>query len=324
MTLYETIYLTVQCAAFASWIALPFGLGFLKKGRVKKIVLSFVLVINLVLAGFMTFDLAVVPAVSENHLEGDYWDIETVLKAEADVSSRAWKRNILEELSTNLNDYRASQNLKMVQLGIVESFSPTQLNNLLQKQPETQLLDVREKYEFEGYGLPNSKSLRYGDLANDVWPDLDKNKRVVVICYSGIRGFLVANLLAQHGFKQVAFIRGGLEAWHEAGLPGRGDIENFEFLSQRYKRFSRAEIENRPETKIDFRVDAYLSSITYLNTQVFNGELKTTQQLESFIEALQQQAVILMCETESECYDARMFAYNYEQAGGRILGYYEF
>ncbi|NCP67257.1 rhodanese-like domain-containing protein [bacterium] len=324
MNWYELTFIILQYLALPSWVALPFVLFFAKPEKLKKQLLGVILSLNFLFAGFIIFNQINVPQSTEEPLSGDYWDIETVFQADTDVTSRVWKRNILKELSNNLNAYRQSQNLDLVDLGTVESFSPNGLNLLLEKYPETQLLDVRENYEFEGYGIPGAFHFRYGDLANDQIPKLDKTKRVVLICYSGLRGYLMANLLKAQGFEKVAFIRGGLEAWYGAGLPAKGAFEDFEFLSSAYNRLSLNEVENLEALKIDFRINALISSFTFPNTKAFNSELQTTAQVRDFIDSLRQESVVLLCDTESECYDARMFAYTYEQMGGNIIGYYEF
>lgn len=325
MTWFEIIYLLVQFLALLTWVALPLGLWLIKTKRVRTIFLGAVLVINTALVAFFMWDQRAVPTVNTSVESGDFWDIETVFQAEPNVSSRAWKRNILEELFTNLNNYRRQNNLAEVRQGTVESFSPEQLSRILaQNTQEVQLLDVRETYERNSYGLPGSVAYRYGDLANDIKPNLDPAQKVVVVCYSGIRGYLVANLLTQMGFEQAGFIRGGLEAWHEAGLPAAGDYDDFEFLSQVYDRLSEEEVAQQSNLKIDFRANVAPSNVTFLNTKIFNGELSTAAEVNQFMNALQTNPVTLLCETESECYDARMFAYNYEALGGKVLGYYEF
>lgn len=326
MTWYETFYIAVQGLALASWIALPLGLWLVKNVRVKKIFLGVVLVINAGLFGFILQDKNQVPTVSNVVVKGDFWDIETVFNEDSSLVSRRWKRNTLEELSTNLNHYRVSQNLTPVKQEVIESFSPQQLNTLLNEHPGTvQLLDVREAYELSGYSLRGATAFRYGDLVNNQVPGLDKNKRVVVICYSGIRGYLVANLLKSLGFGETAFIRGGLEAWNEQELPAVGDYDAYEFLGQVYDRLDFNEMTNSYAAKIDFRLSS-LENINraFSNLKLYNGELAPSTTVKAFVESLSAEPVLLLCETESECYDARNFAYAYEQAGGSVLGYYKF
>ena len=57
------------------------------------------------------------------------------------------------------------------------------------------------------------------------------------------------------------------------------------------------------------------------NVHRFYGELAPTTQLDTMIEQLKDEAVILLCHEDSECFDAVNFSYDLEQAGGTVLGY---
>lgn len=323
MTVFEMWYLGIQALALLSWVALPVGLWKLKEGAKTKFLIG-VMVLNLALGIFHYWDQKSVPTENQSTAQGDFWDIETIFQADPSVTSRVWKRNILDELLTNLNQYRVSQNLVPVESGVVESFSPSQLYSVLESDPSAVvLLDVREAYERRGYHLPNSTAYRYGDLANNIEPSISKDQKVVVICYSGIRGFLVANLLKQLGYEQTAFIRGGLEAWYADGIPAAGDYHDFTFLGDKYERLSQPQAELTGLKAIDFRAQPD-NGPRYSNAVAFSGELATSAQVQTFMESLDQAEVLLVCETESECYDARMFAYNYEALGGTIRGYSQF
>ena len=82
------------------------------------------------------------------------------------------------------------------------------------------LIDVREMHEWlEGHAseaihLPKSK------LTNLDKVDLpDKNQPILTICAGGVRSLHVAELLIEHGFKDVTSVAGGLRAWKAAKLP---------------------------------------------------------------------------------------------------------
>ncbi len=53
---------------------------------------------------------------------GELWDVETIFQVEEDVALRIWKRNLLEELSMNLKNYRRANGFTSVELNTVESF----------------------------------------------------------------------------------------------------------------------------------------------------------------------------------------------------------
>jgi rhodanese-related sulfurtransferase len=48
---------------------------------------------------------------------------------------------------------------------------------------------------------------------------LDPARRVIVVCHSGTRAALAAQTLKTLGYRDVALLEGGMEAWHAVGLP---------------------------------------------------------------------------------------------------------
>lgn len=83
------------------------------------------------------------------------------------------------------------------------------------------VLDVREPDELLGQGtLPGALHVPRGlveKLAADILPDLDAD--IVVVCASGHRAVLVADVLQQLGYTRARYLEGGLLAWQAAGLP---------------------------------------------------------------------------------------------------------
>ena len=46
-----------------------------------------------------------------------------------------------------------------------------------------------------------------------------KNEEIVIICHSGSRSMMAAQLLARAGFKDVRNLTGGMLMWHRSGYP---------------------------------------------------------------------------------------------------------
>jgi rhodanese-related sulfurtransferase len=46
-----------------------------------------------------------------------------------------------------------------------------------------------------------------------------KNEEIVIICHSGSRSMMAAQLLARAGFKDVRNLTGGMIMWHRSGYP---------------------------------------------------------------------------------------------------------
>ncbi|MFX1410121.1 MAG: FAD-dependent oxidoreductase [Promethearchaeota archaeon] len=86
----------------------------------------------------------------------------------------------------------------------------------------TLLIDVRSPQEYYGPGghIKNTKSIPLGDLLNntDIIKDY-RNEEIIVICHSGSRSMMAAQLLAQAGFKDIRNLTGGMMMWHRAGYP---------------------------------------------------------------------------------------------------------
>lgn len=76
------------------------------------------------------------------------------------------------------------------------------------------LLDVREPWEFELCHIAGSRLVPMGQI-EDALDSLDAEQEIVVICHHGRRSEIVADYLQSSGFKDVANLAGGVEAWAE-------------------------------------------------------------------------------------------------------------
>lgn len=72
-----------------------------------------------------------------------------------------------------------------------------------------QLVDVREPAEVVEGTLPNALNIPLGDLADRVG-ELDKQRRVVVLCRSGGRSANASEYLTSVGFTDVVNLAGGM------------------------------------------------------------------------------------------------------------------
>jgi len=106
----------------------------------------------------------------------------------------------------------------------VDSVSPQTANDEASK--GAVLLDVRSAEEFQHGFIEGSVHANRGFLeffadpaSPRHKPELDPEKRIIVICRSGARAVLAGLTLKELGFEDVAVMTGGLEAWKAAGLP---------------------------------------------------------------------------------------------------------
>ena len=90
------------------------------------------------------------------------------------------------------------------------------------------LLDVREPAEFAALHIPGSLNVPRGVLEQSCEWDYDetvpqlvagRDMEIVVVCRSGKRSVLAADVMQQLGFSNVASLRLGVRGWNDAELP---------------------------------------------------------------------------------------------------------
>jgi rhodanese-related sulfurtransferase len=74
-----------------------------------------------------------------------------------------------------------------------------------------QLVDVREPAEFAAGTLPGATNIPLGELPSRL-SELDRDRRVVLLCRSGGRSANAAAFLANSGFADVVNLTGGMLA----------------------------------------------------------------------------------------------------------------
>lgn len=94
------------------------------------------------------------------------------------------------------------------------NLSATEANARLREHPETQVLDVRSKVEFDGGALPKAVNISIGDEDFDSKvAALDGDKPVLVYCASGFRSRKAVAKLKELGFKNIQHIHCGYMSW---------------------------------------------------------------------------------------------------------------
>jgi rhodanese-related sulfurtransferase len=95
-----------------------------------------------------------------------------------------------------------------------------QANAWLREHPETQVLDVRSKGEFDGGALPKAVNISIGDPAFDSHVTaLDKKKPVLVYCAGGFRSRKAVAKLKELGFENIQHIHCGYMSWKPDSQP---------------------------------------------------------------------------------------------------------
>ncbi|HEV2519468.1 MAG TPA: rhodanese-like domain-containing protein [Thermoplasmata archaeon] len=96
---------------------------------------------------------------------------------------------------------------------MVEQLRPEDVARRLSEHPEgIVLLDVREDWERTTARIEPSLHIPMQQVP-DRLGELPKRGLIVVYCHSGVRSAMVAAYLAGHGFRSVANLSGGIDAW---------------------------------------------------------------------------------------------------------------
>jgi glyoxylase-like metal-dependent hydrolase (beta-lactamase superfamily II)/rhodanese-related sulfurtransferase len=80
------------------------------------------------------------------------------------------------------------------------------------------VLDVREPGEVAGGAIEHSMRIPLGKLAGRL-AELDRAKLLVVHCKGGYRSSIATSILRRAGFRDIANLTGGFDAWKAASLP---------------------------------------------------------------------------------------------------------
>jgi rhodanese-related sulfurtransferase len=80
------------------------------------------------------------------------------------------------------------------------------------------VLDVREKAEYAFKRIPGAVSIPLGELEEKA-DELTKDKNIYVVCRTGSRSDMAAQLLTEKGFTNVINVVPGMSEWS-------GDVES--------------------------------------------------------------------------------------------------
>ncbi len=101
----------------------------------------------------------------------------------------------------------------------VSIVSSHELNELTSRGDSLQLIDVRSPGEFGGNSIQGAINIPAPSL-REQYKQLDPAVPTVLICSTGHRSSLGSSLLAQHGFKNLFNVAGGMTGYQAAGFTG--------------------------------------------------------------------------------------------------------
>ena len=109
----------------------------------------------------------------------------------------------------------------------IEEIMPWDVPDFLASNPDALLLDIRERDEFARAHVEGSLNVPRGILESAAeWDYAEtepalvtaRDKPVVIICRSGNRSALAAEVLEQMGFENVRSVKLGIKGWNDADL----------------------------------------------------------------------------------------------------------
>lgn len=94
----------------------------------------------------------------------------------------------------------------------LENITVADLKALMKQKEDLLILDVRERNEWASGRIPGAINIPLGFL-NERLELLDPNRTTILVCASGFRSSAAASILQQQGFKNIANVIGGTNAW---------------------------------------------------------------------------------------------------------------
>lgn len=88
----------------------------------------------------------------------------------------------------------------------------------VKNEPAQYILDVRTPAEWHSGHIDNAHHIELAQLPSAL-SRIPRDKTITVTCGGGFRASAAASLLRREGFKHVANLKGGMQAWRAANLP---------------------------------------------------------------------------------------------------------
>jgi hydroxyacylglutathione hydrolase len=119
----------------------------------------------------------------------------------------------IENVHAYLQDGVAGWIAEGYELDYIPQITVEEFSELLEKEGDhIAVLDVREPGEVEAAAMDNSIRIPLGQLQNRT-AELDASKLIVVHCKSGYRSSVATSILRRAGFRDIANLTGGFDAW---------------------------------------------------------------------------------------------------------------
>jgi rhodanese-related sulfurtransferase len=100
----------------------------------------------------------------------------------------------------------------------VNNISPKQAKDLMDKEKDVFVLDVRTEEEYKGVHIKDAHLIPIKELEQNI-NKIPKDKKVVVHCAAGKRSARACEMLKDKGLKELYNLEGGINKWQAEGYP---------------------------------------------------------------------------------------------------------
>ena len=97
---------------------------------------------------------------------------------------------------------------------MIKDVSPSELAQKISRGDDIQLIDVREKWEWDIARIPGATLIPLSTIGKAA-ASIDRNRETILYCKSGVRSLHAAEELADNGFTKLANLSGGIIRWSE-------------------------------------------------------------------------------------------------------------
>ncbi len=110
---------------------------------------------------------------------------------------------------------------------LINMVSPRDALALVEKDSQVKLLDVRSALEFSQVHIEDSINIPIDTLSAKINDLIRSKQHYIVLCLTGNRSSMAADMLTQSGIHGVKVIQGGITRWQKERLPvvkGKGGM----------------------------------------------------------------------------------------------------
>ncbi len=100
----------------------------------------------------------------------------------------------------------------------VKSISPEQAKEMIGKDKDVYILDVRTEKEYDKVHLKGANLIPIQELNENI-QKIPKDKKVIIHCAKGKRSEKAYDILKDKGLKELYHLEGGIRKWQEKGYP---------------------------------------------------------------------------------------------------------